>query len=219
MRKVVFAVLCSFLFILVVVIDINQGYTHFRDSNDIRSATKRKGTTSSASSQKKPLIIYFSRSGTNYPNVHLKIGHTKQLAMFISDKTHGDQYEIVPAKPYPKNYQRTVDQAQREQQNNLRPSIKGKLHDVSKYRTIFIGYPIWWNEPPMIVRTFMDHENLNGKTIIPFSTNEGSGWGDSLQIIKRYYPQSHFLKGFSVTGSAVDNDHSRVNRRLAKLGY
>ena len=56
----------------------------------------------------KILIVYFSRTGYNYPNQWLDIGHTARVADYIADLTGGDRFEILPAVPYPDNYQETV---------------------------------------------------------------------------------------------------------------
>ena len=114
--------------------------------------------------------------------------------------------------------------AQREQNQNARPAIKGKLPDVSKYDTVFIGGPIWWGEYPMVVRTFLDKENgLNGKTLIPFTTNEGSGLGNTRQVLKKQFPKSKVRQGFTATGNTVKNNpnrvRSQVNNWLDDLGY
>lgn len=99
---------------------------------------------------------------------------------------------------YPKSYDKTVSQAEREQKNKARPKIKGELPIVSKYDTIFLGYPIWWNDIPMIVRTFMDQVDLNNKTIIPFSTNASSGWGESLNTIHSVFPKAKLKKALKL---------------------
>lgn len=165
------------------------------------------------------LIVYFSKAGGNYPNDNLKIGHTHQLANDIAAVTGGTKYEITPVRSYPNSYDATTKRAEKEQQQNARPKIKGKLPNIRQYDTIFLGYPIWWNEIPMVVRTFMDQTELNGKTIIPFSTNAGSGWGDSLTTIKHQYPKATMKKGFEIEGQKVDSSQKQVNAWLAKLGY
>ncbi|MFD1671521.1 flavodoxin [Agrilactobacillus yilanensis] len=165
------------------------------------------------------LIVFFSRSGTNYPDTTLKIGHTQRIANEIARVTGGTKYEIVAAKAYPKNYQATVDRAEKEQQRDARPAIKQPLPDISKYDTIFIGYPIWWSDLPMPVRTFMDNVDMNGKTVIPFSTNAGSGWGDTLSTLKQQYPKATFKKGFSIEGTQADHAQKKIDRWLRQLGY
>lgn len=35
---------------------------------------------------------------------------------------------------------------------------------------IFIGSPIWWHNPAMVVCTFLEHYDLSGKIVVPFFT-------------------------------------------------
>ncbi|KGO32248.1 flavodoxin [Oenococcus alcoholitolerans] len=223
-RKFIFISLFAILFIAAAAFDFAQG--SLRNQNESRPAKRNAVTNSdsSASSGTKPakgpvLIVYFSRAGENDSNSNIRIGNTHWIANFIADKTKGDKYEIVPAVPYPKSYQKTLDRAESEQQRGARPKIKNKLPDIRRYGTIFLGYPIWWSELPMVVRTFMDSVDLNGKTVIPFSTNGGSGWADSLPIIRHAYPRAHFLRGFEIEGDQASHARKQVDRWLDGIGY
>lgn len=73
------------------------------------------------------LIVYFSRTGYNYPNQWLEIGHTARVAGYIADLTGGERFEIIPVVPYPDNYQETVAIAREEYDNNARPAIQNKI--------------------------------------------------------------------------------------------
>lgn len=172
---------------------------------------------------KKVLVVYFSRTRGVYGG-DLKKGNTARVAEYIQKKTDGDIYEIVPRKSYPNNYERTTEVAQEEQENNARPAIKGKLPNVRKYDTIFIGAPVWWGEYPMVVRTFLDNaKDLNGKTLIPFTTHEGSGLGNTTETLRRQFKKSTVRRGFSVNGNTVKENPRRVQRQvndwLDDLGY
>lgn len=180
-------------------------------------------STVKAASNKKVLVVYFSRTKGVYGGP-LKNGNTDRVANFIKQRTNADTYEIVPAKSYPSNYDQTTKVAQREQRRNARPAIKGQLLNVKKYDTIFIGAPIWWGEYPMVVRTFLDKENgLNGKTLIPFTTSEGSGLGNASSQLKKQFPNAKVRKGFNVRGTTVKNNPNKVktqvNNWLKGLGY
>lgn len=186
-------------------------------------AVKPNSSAQAATNHKKVLVVYFSRTQGVYGG-SLKRGNTARVADFIQQKTNADTYEIVPKKVYPKSYNRTTQVAQREQNQNARPAIKGKLPSVSIYDTIFIGGPIWWGEYPMVVRTFLDKESgLNGKTLIPFTTNEGSGLGNTRQVLKKQFPKSKVRQGFTARGNTVKNNPNQVRRQvnswLNDLGY
>ena len=76
--------------------------------------------------------------------------------------------------PYPDNYQECTEVAKREKAENARPAFQGKV-DLSAHDTIFLGYPIWWGESPMIINTFLEKYDFVSKTIIPFNTHASSG--------------------------------------------
>lgn len=46
------------------------------------------------------------------------------------------------------------------------------------------AYPIWWGKEPMIIRTFLESNNLKGKKIVPFCTSGGSGISGSMKGVK-----------------------------------
>ena len=221
-----------FIVAVVAIVGVLIGYNVYNqrqkrstNQNDQSAATSGNKKTQSSSSKGKvakkngkTLIVYFSRKDGVYGG-NLKVGNTKRIADFIQAKTKGDEYEIVPAKEYPKSYKKTTEVAQKEQEDNARPKIKNKLPDVSKYDTIFIGSPIWWSEYPMVVRTFLDGVNLNNKNVVPFTTHEGSGLGNTTETLKKQYTRAKVLKGFSVSGSDAADARSDVNSWLNGLGY
>lgn len=187
----------------------------FTQIDKISAAQVKKGSNSNV------LIVYFSKSGINYEG-YRKTGNTEVVANDIQKATGGDMYEIVPSKPYSRTSYKAVEKrATAEQNRNARPAIKGSMPDVSKYKTVFIGSPIWYNEYPMPVRTFMDKVNLNGKTLVPFATDSGSGMGDQPQQLKRQYPKAKIRKGFSVEGADVSkaSTQTNVNKWVKSLGY
>ena len=176
-----------------------------------------------AQAKKKVLVVYFSRTKGVYGG-NLNKGNTARVAEFIQKETKADIYEIVPKKSYPNDYEKTTEVAQQEQDENARPAIKNKLPNVKKYDTVFIGAPVWWGEYPMVVRTFLDKEpGLNGKKLVPFTTHEGSGLGNTSQQLKRQFSKAKVLKGFSVSGSDVKSDpkavQKQVDRWLNGLNY
>lgn len=199
-------------------------------SNSNQGGSTSSSTTQSTSAKKssrsrkgKVLVVYFSRTKGVYGG-DLQRGNTARVADFIQAKTNADTFEIVPKKSYPNDYQKTTEVAQSEQEQNARPAIKGKLPNVSKYKTVFIGGPIWWGEYPMVVRTFLDKEpKLNGKTLVPFTTAEGSGLGNTSEVLQKQFPKSTVLKGFTAEGNSVKNNpqrvQSRVNTWLDGLGF
>lgn len=131
----------------------------------------------------KTLVAYFSRPDENYNVGTVEVGNTELLAKEIIAKTGADEFKITPVNPYPADYQEAVDQATKEQSSQARPEYVGDI-DTSGYDTIFLGYPIWWGDLPMIVYSFIEKHNWTGKVVIPFVTHEGSGNSGTIDILR-----------------------------------
>lgn len=166
----------------------------------------------------KILIVYFSRTGYNYPNQWLDIGHTARVAGYIADLTGGDRFEIIPVVPYPDNYQETVAIAREEYDNDARPAIQNRPENLNDYDTVFIGGPIWHGAMPMIIHTFYESYDLAGKTLVPFSTHAGSGLGDAERLARSYYPDNMILSGLAVQGTRSQEARGDVEAWLRRIG-
>ena len=125
--------------------------------------------------EKKPLVVYFSATGT-----------TARAARMIADVTGGTLCEIVPQQTYTSDDLDWNDKQSRSsvEMNNpdARPAVKDTKIDFAAYDVIFIGYPIWWNQAPRIINTFIESHDLKGKTLVPFATSGGSGINNSSKI-------------------------------------
>ena len=106
---------------------------------------------SGVSAAEKSIVVYFSHTGENYAVGNITEGNTAKVAKVIAAKTGAELYEIKEAKPYPVNYQACVDLAKKELRSNARPELAGKLPDLSAYSVIYLGYPNWWGDAPMVI--------------------------------------------------------------------
>ena len=166
----------------------------------------------------KALVVFFSHAGDNYAVGNIKVGNTKIVADYISAFTGADQFEIKTSKYDGMAYKPLCDLAKKEQQNGELPPFEGSV-DVSKYDVIFIGGPVWWGTYPQVMFTFFKKYDLSGKTIIPFTTHEGSGLGNCVKDVKEAYPKANVQQGFSIYGHDVRSGKERVEKWLKKLGY
>lgn len=161
----------------------------------------------SSTAASKPLIVYFSRTGS-----------TKTVADMIRQSVGGDIFEIVPQNAYPAEYRATTEQARRELNNGFRPALKtAKIPNLASYDVVFLGYPIWWGGIPPVITSFLEANDLAGKTIIPFCTHGGSGMGGTRDI-QRLAPRATLLDGLAIYGSGAGNSRSDVNSWLRGLG-
>lgn len=146
--------------------------------------------------QKKVLVTYFSVTGT-----------TKSAAKKIQKATKGKLYEIKAADPYTEadiNYDNDNCRANKEQQDeSVRPAVKGKVKNIRSYDVIFVGYPIWWGKEPRIIRTFLESYNFKGKKIVPFCTSGGSGISGSMSGVKKSAKGAKVQSGADLTDTSA----------------
>ena len=152
-------------------------------------------------------MVYFSWSG-----------NTENVANSIKDQIGSDIFEIVPQTSYSDDYDTVVDLAREEQRTDARPEISGSIDNIAQYDVIYVGYPNWWGDMPMILYTFFDTYDLSGKTVVPFVTSGGSGFSDTISTIRRLESGASVLEGLSLIRSLASDPGSDVADWLTGLG-
>ena len=146
------------------------------------------------------------------------MGNTQYVAMEIQEKMNADIFRIEPETAYTTNHEELVDIASKEQEENARPEIKDKISDFEQYDTIFVGYPIWWSDLPMIMYSFFDEYDFSDKTIIPFSTHSGSGLADRISTIQELEPNANvYEQGLSISRNDIENSSEEISQWLEKV--
>lgn len=145
------------------------------------------------------LVAYFSWSG-----------NTEQMAQMIQAETDGDLFEIEPATPYTDNYNTLLDVAQQEQADNARPELASQVENWESYDVVFVGYPDWWSDAPMLIYSFLESYDWEGKALVPFCTSGGSGFGRSLGKLSDSAPGATIVEGLHVSGSRVDGASDQI---------
>ena len=153
------------------------------------------------------LIAYFSWSG-----------NTEQVAQIIQQEMGGDLFEIAPATPYTDDYNELLDIAQQEQADSARPELASQVENWDQYDTIFVGYPNWWGDVPMIIRSFLESYDCAGKTVIPFCTSGGGGFGRSVDSVTASAAGATVLEGFHISGSQAGSAQEDAAAWLDGLG-
>lgn len=154
---------------------------------------------------KKTLVVYFSRADENYNVGTVEVGNTELLARRIAEVTGADEFKIVPVKAYPENYMECVDLATAEKESGARPEYVGDV-DVADYNTVFLGYPIWWGDMPMIVYNFLEKHDFRGKTVRPFCTHEGSGSAGTFDALTKLLSDATVSEGLEMSGSKARSE-------------
>ena len=143
----------------------------------------------------KALVVFFSHAGDNYSVGNIKVGNTKIVADYITELTGAKQFEIVTHKYDGMAYNPPIKLAKEETARGELPEYEGDI-DLSKYDIVFIGGPVWWGTYPQVMFSFFKkHTNdLKGKTVIPFTTHEGSGLANCVEDVKKAFPGVQHLR-------------------------
>jgi flavodoxin len=91
------------------------------------------------------------------------------------------------------------------------------MPDLTGFDTVFIGGPVWWGTYPQVMFTAFKDMNLDGKTIYPFTTHEGSGLANCVQDVKNAFPKANVQKGFSIYGHEVRSEKGKVEKWIRGL--
>ena len=128
------------------------------------------------------LIAYFSHTG-----------NTEEVAQRISEYTGGTLAEIQRAEEYGD----LQEEAEAEILNGIHPEITVSVSNITDYDTVFVGYPIWWDEAPAMITTFLAENDFSGKMIIPFCTSASDDIGNSLHIFSELCPDAVIAEGLT----------------------
>lgn len=139
------------------------------------------------------LVAYFSWGGT-----------TQRMAQEIVNQTGADLFRIEPVVPYPTDYTECTEVAQEEKNNNARPAIAGEVENWEQYDTVFIGCPVWWWTTPMIICTFAENYDFEGKTVVPFCTYASTYRDETLARIVELTPDASHLAGEGLTSGRIN---------------
>ena len=143
------------------------------------------------------LVAYFSYTG-----------NTEAVARQIASLTCGTLAQIGRAEDYGDLQQ----EAEAEIKDGARPEITVSVDNVADYNTVFVGYPIWWDEAPAMIATFLSSYDFSGKTLIPFCTSASDPIDNSLHIFREICPDAAIAEGLTA------NNDADIEPWLARLG-
>ena len=147
------------------------------------------------------------------------LGNTQYMANVIAEHTDSDIFRIEPETPYPTDHETLVDIASEEQEENARPAIDGNIGNLDDYDVIYVGYPIWWSDMPMILYTFFDEYDLSGKTIVPFGTHGGSGFAGTIDAIAELEPNANVIEdGLTISRDDIEDAESDIIVWVENIG-
>lgn len=164
----------------------------------IACSSKKQEQNEQASEPSGAIVCFFSATGT-----------TAKAAQRIASIAGAELYEITPRDLYTDadlDWRDSTSRSSVEMRDlSSRPALKDTAVDLSKYAVVFIGYPNWWNTHPTLINTFIEANDLQGKTIVPFMTSGGSDIANSEKQLRASYPTLTFAKGL-LMNNATDAD-------------
>ena len=178
---------------------------------------KQEVKSSNKNNMSKSIVIFFSHAGDNYSVGNIEIGNTKIVADYITEIKGADQFEIVTHKYDGMAYTPLINLAKEEANKGELPPYEGTAPDLSQYDTVFIGGPVWWGTYPQVMFTLFKDINLDGKTVIPFTTHEGSGLASCVSDVKKAFPKAKVTGEFSIYGHEVRTGKAKVEKWLKGL--
>lgn len=164
--------------------------------NDGASSAASEESERSEVEENNILVAYFSHTG-----------NTQEVAQMIAEYTGGDLAEIQRKEEYG-NLQ---EEAKAEIDNGIQPEITVSNAHIEDYNTIFVGYPIWWDEAPAMIASFLAGHDFSGKTLIPFCTSASDDIENSLHIFSELCPDA------VIGGSLTANDSDAIVPWLREL--
>ena len=136
----------------------------------------------------KNLVVYFSATGV-----------TKEAAIKLAKEVKGDLLEIVPRELYTDDDLDWTNKNSRSsieiKKSTCRPEIEDITINLDNYHTVYLGYPIWWDLAPNVVKTFLDRVDLTNKEIITFCTSGGTSLDNSTKDLQDTYPNLRIFLG------------------------
>lgn len=108
-----------------------------------------------------------------------------------------------------------MEQARQERDSGFEPALESKVRAIADYDVVLLGFPIWGETAPPVVRSFLSTHDLSGKTIIPFNTHGGYGLGNSRSVVEKHAPKSKVMEGFVMEGEQERKTMERVTAWLS----
>ena len=116
------------------------------------------------------------------------------------------------------NFESLAEIAREELDEGQRPAMRTELENLEDYDVIFVGYPIWWYDMPVVMYTFFDQYDFSGKTIIPFTTHGGSRLSGTVETIAELEPEAQVSdQALTISRNDVEGAASEVADWVASL--
>ena len=152
-------------------------------------------------SSESAIVVYFSGSG-----------NTKRVAEFVADEAGADIFELAPVNPYTDDDLDWRDSESRVNKEHDNPELQDielttiDIPDWDSYDTVFVGYPIWWQEAAWPINNFVKGNDFTDKKVIPFCTSTSSGFGESGSKLAEIAGTGTWIDGMRFSENGAESD-------------
>lgn len=163
----------------------------------------------SKESGSKNLILYYSQTGA-----------TEKVALELQKNLKADIEALELVEPYAGTYAETIERVGKERQEGIVPQLKPLKADLSKYETIFLGYPIWYGTYAMPIASLVQNHDFEGKKIVTFCTFGSGGTEPAIADLKKALPKAEVAEvGFGIRNARIAATAKELNRFLIENNY
>lgn len=151
------------------------------------------------------LIVYYSL-----------FQNTKNVAIEIAKQAGGSIRELIPEQNYSFDYNTAAKEVRNQISRGFCPKLISGNESIEEYQTIFIGTPNWFKTVAPPVMSFLRQNDFTGKTVIPFCTHGGGGFGQIEIDIAKECAGSIMIPGIDINGTVTSEE---ITNWLKEIRY
>lgn len=142
----------------------------------------------------KNLVVFYSQTGT-----------TKKVAEEFAKQLNAESIELKTVQNYPSTYDSTIAAVRAQRESKQWPALTNAKLDMAKYDTLYVGFPIMFGSFAPPIYTFLDSNDLSGKTVVPFCTYGSGGRLASAKELKELEPNANVVIAYGISNRRANN--------------
>lgn len=132
-------------------------------------------------------------------------GISEKTASAAADITGAGLFALETVNGYSDSDDERAEQAKREAAEKARPALKNRLEAMTPYRVLFLCAPLWENDLPMAVYTFLEDYDFRDRVIVPFCSSGGEDDAERFaQLIREKLPGAAVTDAMPIPDSDFD---------------
>lgn len=143
-------------------------------------------------------------------------GKTRRIAEMIQKQTSGSLGRIYPRQPYPADFERLLIQVRDEIKTGEKIPLLPVEANADKYDVIFVGSPNWCGTIAPPIASWLNENNLTGKTIFPFFSHCGGEDKGMEQAVRDLCPGAKIEKSLYVLENGNEDLYGIIQEWLEK---